>query len=40
MDQKVNVVYEGTRLSGTESSEAKILSFTFDAADGVLLNSL
>lgn len=37
MDQKVNVVYEGTRLSGTESSEAKILSFTFDAADGVVV---
>lgn len=36
-DQKVNVVYEGTRLSGTESSEAKILSFTFDAADGVVV---
>ena len=30
--QTVKVVYEGTRLKGTESSEAKILSFSFDAS--------
>ena len=30
--QVVKVVYEGTRLSGTESSEAKILSFSFDTS--------
>ncbi len=29
-NQKVNVVYEGTRLTGSENTEAKILSFTFD----------
>lgn len=29
-NQKVNVVYEGTRLTGNENTEAKILSFTFD----------
>ena len=30
--QAVKVVYEGTRLKGTESSEANILSFTFDTS--------
>lgn len=30
--QVVKVVYEGTRLKGTESSEANILSFTFDTS--------
>ena len=30
--QDVKVVYEGTRLKGTESSEANILSFTFDTS--------
>ena len=30
--QTVKVVYEGTRLKGTESSEANILSFTFDTS--------
>ncbi len=30
--QVVEVVYEGTRLKGTESSEANILSFTFDTS--------
>lgn len=30
-NQKVKVAYKGTRLTGNESSEAKILSFTFDS---------
>lgn len=29
--QSVKVVYEGTRLTGTESSEAKITAFSFDS---------
>ena len=29
-NQQVKVVYEGKRLNGSESSEAKMLSFTFD----------
>lgn len=32
IEQAVKVVYEGTRLKGTESSEANILSFTFDTS--------
>ena len=32
IQQAVKVVYEGTRLKGTESSEADILSFTFDTS--------
>ena len=31
LNQKVKVIYKGTRLTGSESSEAKILSFTFDS---------
>lgn len=31
--QKVAVVYEGTRLSGSESSEAKITAFSFDMSN-------
>lgn len=32
-DQVVKVVYEGTKLTGTEKTEAAILSFTFDTAN-------
>lgn len=32
MQQAVKVTYDGTRLKGTESSEANILSFTFDTS--------
>ena len=31
--QQVKVVYEGKRLNGSESSEAKILSFAFDPSN-------
>lgn len=31
--QKVEVVYEGSRLKGDEKTEAKMLTFTFDAAN-------
>ena len=31
--QSVKVVYEGTRLTGTESSEAKITAFSFDLSN-------
>ncbi|MFV0545489.1 MAG: calycin-like domain-containing protein [Bacteroides sp.] len=31
LNQKVLVVYSGNKLSGSESAEAKILSFTFDS---------
>lgn len=31
--QQVKVVYEGKRLNGSESSEAKILSFSFDPSN-------
>ena len=31
VEQSVKVVYEGTRLTGTESSEAKITAFSFDS---------
>lgn len=34
LDQTVNVDYEGDKMTGTESNEAKILSFTFDASVG------
>lgn len=32
-DQNVKVVYEGTRLTGSESSEAKITAFSFDLSN-------
>lgn len=41
VEQKVKVTYSGTRLSGNESSEAKILSFTFDkneAANSIVVS--
>lgn len=34
LGQTVNVDFEGDKMTGTESSEAKILSFTFDASVG------
>ena len=33
LEQKVKVVYEGTRLTGSESSEAKITAFSFDMSN-------
>lgn len=34
LQQTVKVIYKGTRLTGSESSEAKITSFTFDTGNG------